>query len=90
MLQGDIDGAFFQSQTITVSLDTDPEAEIVLELRALRARGALATAVEVDPGLWVLSFTVPAQYNLRYFSVHVSGPDHLDLPYDLSMQTTNP
>ena len=71
LLEGDFDGAFVRGQTILATLTTDPGAEVTLELRAFRASKAVATAQEVEPGVWQLAWTVPSEYSLRYFSLHV-------------------
>ena len=84
LLQGDFDGAFIPGQTLTARVETTPGAALLVELRAFRARSAVAVADEVEPGIWEVSWTVPPQYSRRYFAVHVRGADVDNTEYSIA------
>jgi hypothetical protein len=86
LLEGDFDGAFIQGQTFNIVVDTAPEADLSVELRALRASAPLEVAQEIAPGQWALSFTVPPDYSGRYFALHVFGRGVVDLSYDVGVE----
>jgi hypothetical protein len=86
LLQGDFDGAFVRGQTLTATLTTEPDSELTVGLHAFRALHPLTTALEVEPGIWSLTFTVPSDYSGRYFAIHVRGRAVSELNYDILVE----
>ncbi len=84
LLAGSLGGAFAPNEHIEVTIATEPDAVLQATLQTFRGRAPLATAVEMEAGLWRLNYTVPQDYAQRTLALHVVAVDVDALPCTLT------